>query len=143
MKKCFYKITCQAGLVCMALLQLPAAAHAKAFERPLALTDQRSEFTIRGKVTSAEKEPLPGVTIVVKGTSQGTTTDADGQFTLNLAGPGAVLTDSFIGYAIPFGLLALYCAMFHTRFTFFLIIAATPLLSSAPSSVRPLAVMMP
>ncbi|WP_228102040.1 SusC/RagA family TonB-linked outer membrane protein [Dyadobacter subterraneus] len=83
----------------MALLQLPAAAHAKAFERPLVLTDQRSEFTIRGKVTSAEKEPLPGVTIVVKGTSQGTTTDADGQFTLNLAGPGAVLTVSFIGYA--------------------------------------------
>lgn len=38
-----------------------------------------------------------------------------------------VWNDSFIGYAIPFGLLALYAAVFHTRFTFFLIIAATPL----------------
>lgn len=38
-----------------------------------------------------------------------------------------VWNDSFLGYAIPFGLLALYTAVFHTRFTFFLIIAATPL----------------
>lgn len=35
--------------------------------------------------------------------------------------------DSYLGYAIPFALLFLYCALFHTRFTFFLIIACTPL----------------
>ena len=33
-----------------------------------------AEFTVKGTVSSAEKEALPGVTIVVKGTSQGTTT---------------------------------------------------------------------
>lgn len=35
--------------------------------------------------------------------------------------------DSYIGYAIPFALLAVYCAVFYTQFTFFVIIAATPL----------------
>jgi len=38
-----------------------------------------------------------------------------------------VWIDSFLGYAIPFGLLMIYSAVFYTQFTFFLIIACTPL----------------
>lgn len=38
-----------------------------------------------------------------------------------------VWIDSFLGYAIPFGLLMLYSAIFYSQFTFFLIIALTPL----------------
>jgi TonB-linked SusC/RagA family outer membrane protein len=55
--------------------------------------------TIRGSVFDASKQsPLPGVSIVLKGTQQGTTTNADGQFTINIPSNGT-LVFSFIGYA--------------------------------------------
>ena len=40
---------------------------------------------------------MPGVNVIVKGTSSGTTTDSDGNYTVNL-GDGSVLVFSFIGY---------------------------------------------
>ncbi len=55
--------------------------------------------TITGKVTDAQSgEPLPGVTIVVKGTTIGTATNFDGDYTLNVEA-NQVLSVSFIGYA--------------------------------------------
>ena len=57
------------------------------------------EQRISGKVTDAQDNSgLPGVTILVKGTSTGTTTDFDGNYSLEVENPGAVLTYSFIGY---------------------------------------------
>lgn len=53
--------------------------------------------TIRGKVTDAKGLPLPGVTIVVKGTTTGTITDADGNYNLNNIPADAVLVFSFVG----------------------------------------------
>lgn len=53
---------------------------------------------LTGKVTDAEGSPLPGVTVQVKGTMQGTTTDADGRFALAKVGNGEVLVISSIGY---------------------------------------------
>jgi TonB-linked SusC/RagA family outer membrane protein len=41
---------------------------------------------------------MPGVTVFVEGTNTGTTTNASGQFTLNVAGENAVLLISFVGY---------------------------------------------
>ncbi len=56
-------------------------------------------ITVKGKVTSQDDGTgLPGVSIVVKGTSIGTTTDAEGQFSLNAPDQNAVLVFSFIGY---------------------------------------------
>ena len=57
--------------------------------------------TITGKVISADdNQPLPGVSIVVKGTSSGTTSNADGTYSINVNNtPGKALTFSFIGYA--------------------------------------------
>src|SRR5687767_13307472 len=52
--------------------------------------------TISGKVTEGA-DPLPGVSILVKGRNTGTTTDANGEFTLQ-APSDAVLVLSFIGY---------------------------------------------
>ncbi|NOS92937.1 MAG: TonB-dependent receptor plug domain-containing protein, partial [Cyclobacteriaceae bacterium] len=43
-------------------------------------------------------DPLPGVNIVVKGTSNGTITDADGKFTIGISSPNDLLVFSFIGY---------------------------------------------
>lgn len=53
---------------------------------------------ITGKVVSAEDDsPLPGVSIVVKGTSRGTTTTANGTFKISVP-TGSSLTFSFVGF---------------------------------------------
>jgi len=56
--------------------------------------------TVTGIVTDqATGEGLPGVTVLVKGTSVGTATSADGSYTLNVPSDGASLVFSFIGYS--------------------------------------------
>jgi TonB-linked SusC/RagA family outer membrane protein len=54
--------------------------------------------TISGTVQDTYKEGVPGATIVEKGTTNGTVTNIDGQFTLSVNDPGATLQISFIGY---------------------------------------------
>lgn len=53
---------------------------------------------VKGTVRDKDGNPLPGVTIQVKGTSQGTVTQPDGTYTLNVTDPNAVLVFSFIGH---------------------------------------------
>jgi len=54
--------------------------------------------TLTGTVTDATNgDPLPGATVIIKGTSTGTATDLDGKFQINAAS-GDVLLVSFIGY---------------------------------------------
>ena len=68
--------------------------------------------TIKGTVTTSDtKETLPGATIVIKGTTSGTATDLDGNFTLNVPAGGAVLVVSYVGYnakEIPIGAQDVY-----------------------------------
>lgn len=57
------------------------------------------QLTVSGKVTSTDdNEPMPGVSILVKGLQQGTTTDIDGAYTLNVPDENSVLIFSFVGY---------------------------------------------
>lgn len=63
------------------------------------ITMQAQELTITGKVSSAEDEELlPGVNVIITGTSNGATTDFDGVYSIK-ANKGDVLTFSFIGFA--------------------------------------------
>lgn len=56
-------------------------------------------ISITGTVTSAEDgTPLPGVNVIVKGTTVGTTTDVDGKYALQINEGHDVLIFSFIGY---------------------------------------------
>ena len=58
-----------------------------------------AQLTVSGTVTSAvDQAPLPGVSILVKGTSTGTSTDSDGKFTINVPDNSSVLVLSFIGF---------------------------------------------
>lgn len=57
-----------------------------------------SEQTVSGKVSDEKGEGLPGVSIVVKGTQQGTITDAQGQYSLSFQEKNPVLIFSFVGY---------------------------------------------
>ncbi len=72
----------------------PATAPAEPLAAPNGLV------TLRGTVSaSATQEKLPGVTVLVKGTTIGTLTDANGDFTLPVpAGQAVRLTVSFIGF---------------------------------------------
>ncbi|AHM61174.1 TonB-dependent receptor plug [Flammeovirgaceae bacterium 311] len=57
--------------------------------------------TISGKVTDAENgEGLPGVTVQVKGTTTGTVTDVDGNYSLSVPNTSGVLVVSFVGYVV-------------------------------------------
>jgi TonB-dependent starch-binding outer membrane protein SusC len=52
---------------------------------------------VRGKVTDNNGQPLPGVTIVIKGTTQGTVSNAYGEYSLSDLPEDAVLMFSFVG----------------------------------------------
>ncbi len=66
-----------------------------------------AQKTVTGTVTAAtDNSPLPGVTVVIKGSNLGTITNADGQYTISVPNDQAVLQFSFIGFAdqeIPVG----------------------------------------
>ncbi len=53
--------------------------------------------TVSGVVTDDSSQPVPGVSVVVKGTTTGTTTDFDGKYSLN-ANNGDTLVFSYVGY---------------------------------------------
>ncbi len=53
--------------------------------------------TVTGRVTDSSGAPLPGVTVVVKGTTQGVITDADGSYSLARVPADATLVFSFVG----------------------------------------------
>jgi TonB-linked SusC/RagA family outer membrane protein len=55
--------------------------------------------TITGKVTSSEDgQPLPGVSVVVQGTTKGTVTDVEGNYSIGLNPSESILVFSFVGY---------------------------------------------
>lgn len=67
----------------------------------LALVNQAwaQNRTISGTVTDASNgQPLPGVAVIVKGTTVGTATNYDGTYSLNLPAEGNTLTFRFVGY---------------------------------------------
>ena len=67
----------------------------------LCLTTQvaysQDQSTITGVVTATDNEPLPGVSIIVKNTTTGVTTDFDGNYSINAASD-AILVFSYIGF---------------------------------------------
>jgi TonB-linked SusC/RagA family outer membrane protein len=59
-----------------------------------------AQISVSGKVTDANGGTLPGVSVVVKGTTTGTTTNQDGNFEISsVPGNNSVLVFSFVGYA--------------------------------------------
>ena len=60
-------------------------------------TTQQSKRQIKGAVTDEKNEPLIGVSVLVKGTSTGTITNIDGNYSIEVA-EGAILEFTYIGY---------------------------------------------
>ncbi len=57
----------------------------------------QQQLTVTGKVTDQDGQPLPGTTVMIKGTTQGTITDADGNYSLSDVPSDATLVFSFVG----------------------------------------------
>ena len=58
---------------------------------------QAQQITCKGNIADVSGEPIIGASVVVKGTSQGTVSDLDGNFTIQ-ANPNTALVVSYIGY---------------------------------------------
>lgn len=69
------------------------------FSALLCSTAVLAQRNVSGTVTDEGGGGLPGVNIVIKGTSFGTTTDATGNFAISVPGDNSVLVFSFVGYA--------------------------------------------
>ena len=63
----------------------------------ISLSEEATVRTVTGTVTDG-KDPLPGVSVVLKGSTRGTTTDATGKFSLSVPDEGATLQFSYIGF---------------------------------------------
>lgn len=63
-------------------------------QRPLDITKQN----VTGKVLDEDNQPIPGVYIIEKGTSNGTVSGSDGGFSIGVENENAILVFSFVGY---------------------------------------------
>ncbi|MDE5902314.1 MAG: carboxypeptidase-like regulatory domain-containing protein, partial [Muribaculaceae bacterium] len=86
MKTLTKRIRAIAAILCgvLAMLLSPTAAAA--------------QISVKGCVTDRSGEPLIGVTVLVKGTSKGTATDIDGNYTLSDVADNATITFTYVGY---------------------------------------------
>lgn len=83
--------------VAMAVLTPCISADAYAQTRSTSKNVAKS-YHYSGTVIDEENEPLPGATVLIKGSNgQGTATDADGRFTLSVSDPNCVLMVSYVG----------------------------------------------
>ena len=88
-------------LACMLATQLggvneaSAATGLKAVKTNAPIVNQ-SQITVTGVVKDSNGEPVTGAAVVVKGTTNGTVTDLDGKYSINVE-EGAVLSYSFVG----------------------------------------------
>ncbi len=63
-----------------------------------AVPDADAEISIRGRVTDENGEALPGVSILIRGTRQGTITSTSGAYTISVPDQNAVLVFSYVGF---------------------------------------------
>jgi TonB-linked SusC/RagA family outer membrane protein len=96
-------------LICQGLWPLTMSRFAKpalaillaVYSLQLQASEERSdlqETTVSGKVTDETGSPMPGVNVILKGTTTGVSTDANGTFKMAVQDNSSVLLISFIGY---------------------------------------------
>ncbi len=68
-------------------------------EKPVEAKPAPPPIEVKGRVTNDKGEPLDGVSVKVRGTSVGTSTNVDGVFSINVPDTRAVLEFSYVGYA--------------------------------------------
>ncbi len=66
---------------------------------PILLNAKSPPLTVSGKVTDSKKNPLMGVSVLLKGTSRGTSTNSEGWYQLTDVPENGVLVFSYTGFA--------------------------------------------
>jgi len=79
------------------LSRLSKVFHISVFFMLLMVTQAWAQSQVTGKVTDKSDSPLPGVTVVVKGTTTGTVTDGNGHYSLSGIPKNSTLVFSFVG----------------------------------------------
>jgi TonB-dependent SusC/RagA subfamily outer membrane receptor len=59
---------------------------------------EEKDIVVKGQIKDAQGETLPGVSIKLKGSTVGATTDIDGRFTINVTDNNSILVFTYIGY---------------------------------------------
>jgi TonB-linked SusC/RagA family outer membrane protein len=92
------KTRIKAGINLLQLLMMTLAV----LFAPEALAQNKSaevgDTIISGEINDEKDNPVPGASVVLKGSVQGTTTDVNGKFSLNIPKSGSILVISFLGY---------------------------------------------
>ena len=89
------QVTWRKSRLCKSLLQLVPIL----LLSTLSFISKAQDLTVKGIVKDDTGSELPGVNIIVKGTTNGTTTDASGAYSITVGSGQTVLVFSFIGYA--------------------------------------------
>jgi hypothetical protein len=77
----------------------PAIRELPSFNGGVEFFEEAFAVTVRGRVTSQGDDlGLPGVTVLEKGTNNGTVTDIDGAFTIEVTGENSILVFSYVGF---------------------------------------------
>ena len=96
MKLKFSKAVWSLGVATLCISPLPLQAEV-AGSKPI-ITSQPANKTITGTVVDANNEPVIGAVVVVTGTSNGTVTDANGNFKYSIPSTAVSITITSIGY---------------------------------------------
>lgn len=96
LSKCAHRIG-RYSLATVLLVGGGSALEARPVSLATLLNKTITKETITGKVTDAKGDALPGVSVLVKGTNSGTTTQGDGTYSIG-ANVGEVLVFSFVGF---------------------------------------------
>ena len=96
MKLNLYKTAWSLSIATMCLSALPVQANTP--EASFSAVSQTTKKTITGTVVAANNEPVIGAVVVVTGTSNGTVTDAQGNFKYNIPASAPSITVTSIGY---------------------------------------------
>lgn len=67
-------------------------------QNPSYIDSEKQQLTVTGKVTSVGGEPLAGVNVTIQGTTQGTVTDLDGNYSIEVPDENSVLVFSYVGF---------------------------------------------
>lgn len=83
------------------LMLTPASAYDKDkyFDPAPPGMEHQADFTVSGRITEENGTAVPGANVLLKGTTTGTTSDADGRYSLTLPDDRGTLVFSFIGFA--------------------------------------------
>ena len=69
-------------------------------DQNLSQATEQDPFNITGRITDENGNPFLGVTIIIKGTTLGTTSDTDGKYIIEVPDANSVLAYSFVGYLV-------------------------------------------